>query len=302
MTASAARETGLPVDAVAGGAYDRRHGGRSGGSVLERRGGSWRLKRGFQPRTGAAVAPAARAPAADDAGVAADGAGDGTGGGRLHLPAVRDARAWRPQADVQHRCRASFSSRSISRSRKPRSPPRSAFPPCCSSVSQRPRIGLARRTSRRTASWRRPCARSSRRCRSWPAITDVCLCEYTDHGHCGGVLNAGGEERPNRRLPEGYVLNDETLDVLDSRRGLAHADAGADLVAPSGMILDGMVRSIRTALDEADLGHVGILLYSVKDAFGFYGPFREAARSGRPSSGPSRDLSDGPGERARSAA
>jgi porphobilinogen synthase len=105
-------------------------------------------------------------------------------------------------------------------------------------------------------------------------ITDVCLCEYTDHGHCG-VLNAGGEERPHRRLPEGYVLNDETLDVLD-RVAVAHAEAGADLVAPSGMI-DGMVRSIRTALDDADLTHVGILSYSVKYASSFYGPFREAA-------------------------
>ena len=105
-------------------------------------------------------------------------------------------------------------------------------------------------------------------------ITDVCMCEYTDHGHCG-VLNAGGEERPHRHLPEGYVLNDETLDVLD-RVAVAHAEAGADLVSPSGMI-DGMVRSIRTSLDAADFGHVGILSYSVKYASAFYGPFREAA-------------------------
>ncbi len=105
-------------------------------------------------------------------------------------------------------------------------------------------------------------------------ITDVCLCEYTDHGHCG-VLNAGGQQRPHPRLPEGYVLNDETLDVLD-RVAVAHAEAGADLVAPSGMI-DGMVRSIRTALDHADLAHVGILSYSAKYASSFYGPFREAA-------------------------
>jgi porphobilinogen synthase len=108
-------------------------------------------------------------------------------------------------------------------------------------------------------------------------ITDVCLCEYTDHGHCG-VLNTGGpgiEDRLHPRLPEGYVLNDETLDVLD-RVAVAHADAGADLVAPSGMI-DGMVQSIRTALDAADFAHVGILSYSVKYASSFYGPFREAA-------------------------
>jgi porphobilinogen synthase len=108
-------------------------------------------------------------------------------------------------------------------------------------------------------------------------ITDVCLCEYTDHGHCG-VLNAGGpggEDRPHRGLPEGYVLNDETLEVLD-RVAVAHAEAGADLVAPSGMI-DGMVGSIRTALDASDFAHVGILAYSVKYASSFYGPFREAA-------------------------
>ena len=105
-------------------------------------------------------------------------------------------------------------------------------------------------------------------------ITDVCLCEYTDHGHCG-VLNAGGEARPHPRLPEGYVLNDETLEVLD-RVAVAHGEAGADMVAPSGMI-DGMVGSIRTALDAADLTHVGILSYSVKYASAFYGPFREAA-------------------------
>jgi porphobilinogen synthase len=105
-------------------------------------------------------------------------------------------------------------------------------------------------------------------------ITDVCLCEYTDHGHCG-VLNAGAKTRPHPRLPEGYVLNDETLEVLD-RVAVAHAEAGADLVAPSGMI-DGMVQSIRTALDDADLAHVGILSYSVKYASSFYGPFREAA-------------------------
>ena len=105
-------------------------------------------------------------------------------------------------------------------------------------------------------------------------ITDVCMCEYTDHGHCG-VLNAGGKARLHPRLPEGYVLNDETLEVLD-RVAVAHAEAGADLVAPSGMI-DGMVQSIRTALDDADLAHVGILSYSVKYASSFYGPFREAA-------------------------
>ena len=72
-------------------------------------------------------------------------------------------------------------------------------------------------------------------------VTDVCLCEYTDHGHCG-VLNDG----THQHLPEGYVLNDQTLQVLD-RVTLSHAAAGADIVAPSGMI-DGMVRSMRCLL------------------------------------------------------
>ena len=78
-------------------------------------------------------------------------------------------------------------------------------------------------------------------------VTDVCLCEYTDHGHCG-ILNTGAHYHPG--LPEGYVLNDETLDVL-ARVALSHADCGADIVAPSGMI-DGMVAAIRTALDAND--------------------------------------------------
>jgi porphobilinogen synthase len=89
------------------------------------------------------------------------------------------------------------------------------------------------------------------------------------------VLNAGGEDRPQPHLPEGYVLNDETLEVLD-RVAVVHGEAGADVVAPSGMI-DGMVGSIRAALDAGGLSHVGILSYAVKYASAFYGPFREAA-------------------------
>ncbi|HUF37623.1 MAG TPA: porphobilinogen synthase [Anaerolineales bacterium] len=103
-------------------------------------------------------------------------------------------------------------------------------------------------------------------------ITDVCLCEYTDHGHCG-VLNTG--ERLH--LPGGYVLNDETLEIL-GRVAVSHAAAGADIVAPSGMI-DGMVGAIRMALDAADFGHLPVLSYAVKYASGFYGPFRDAAES-----------------------
>ena len=94
-------------------------------------------------------------------------------------------------------------------------------------------------------------------------ITDVCLCEYTDHGHCG-VLDENG-----------YLLNDETLELL-ARIAVSHAEAGADIVAPSGMI-DGMVGAIRAALDGTGLEQVAVLSYAVKYASAFYGPFRDAA-------------------------
>ncbi len=94
-------------------------------------------------------------------------------------------------------------------------------------------------------------------------VTDVCLCEYTDHGHCG-LLDG-----------DGYVLNDETLEVL-GRIAASHGEAGADVVAPSGMI-DGMVGAIRSALDGEGLQRVAVLSYAVKYASAFYGPFREAA-------------------------
>lgn len=106
-------------------------------------------------------------------------------------------------------------------------------------------------------------------------ITDVCLCEYTDHGHCG-ILNVGAEQ-PEPNLPEGYVLNDPTLEVL-GKVSVSHAAAGADIVAPSGM-MDGMVSAIRRALDEAQFAHIPILSYAVKYASSFYGPFRDAAES-----------------------
>jgi len=95
-------------------------------------------------------------------------------------------------------------------------------------------------------------------------VTDVCLCEYTDHGHCG-VL-AGNE-----------VDNDATIDLL-AKEALTHARAGADLVAPSDM-MDGRVAAIREALDEEGFEHVPIMSYAAKFASGFYGPFREAAES-----------------------
>jgi len=106
-------------------------------------------------------------------------------------------------------------------------------------------------------------------------ITDVCLCEYTDHGHCG-VLNQG-RPLPHPHLAEGTILNDETLEVL-GRVAVSHAEAGADMVAPSGM-MDGMVRAIRRDLDAGGFQETAILSYAVKYASAFYGPFREAAES-----------------------
>ncbi len=104
-------------------------------------------------------------------------------------------------------------------------------------------------------------------------MTDVCLCEYTDHGHCG-VLD-----------DDGYLLNDETLELLQ-RIAVSHAEAGADVVAPSGMI-DGMVGAIRSALDADGHEQVAILSYAVKYASAFYGPFRDAAE-GAPAFGDRR--------------
>jgi porphobilinogen synthase len=96
-------------------------------------------------------------------------------------------------------------------------------------------------------------------------ITDLCLCEYTSHGHCGLVR---GET----------VLNDETLPIL-GEIAVSHAEAGADIIAPSGM-MDGMVGAIRSALDHEGYTDMPILSYAVKYASTFYGPFREAAESG----------------------
>jgi porphobilinogen synthase len=95
-------------------------------------------------------------------------------------------------------------------------------------------------------------------------ITDVCLCEYTDHGHCG-VLRAG------------EVDNDATLPLL-ARAALSHAQAGADMVAPSDM-MDGRVEAIRLELDSHGLSSTAIMSYAVKFASAFYGPFRDAAES-----------------------
>ncbi|MBZ0282166.1 MAG: porphobilinogen synthase [Anaerolineae bacterium] len=107
-------------------------------------------------------------------------------------------------------------------------------------------------------------------------ISDMCFCEYTDHGHCG-IINQAEHVHYDTHLPAGYLLNDPTLDLL-RRASVVHAEAGADMIAPSGM-LDGMVGAIRGALDAYGFQHVSIMSYAVKTASGFYGPFREAAGS-----------------------
>ena len=95
-------------------------------------------------------------------------------------------------------------------------------------------------------------------------ITDVCLCEYTSHGHCGLVK-------------DGVILNDPTLELL-ARQALSHCKAGANMVAPSDM-MDGRVKAIRDSLDKENYSHIPIMAYSAKYASTFYGPFREAAES-----------------------
>ncbi|SEA17239.1 porphobilinogen synthase [Haloplanus vescus] len=110
-------------------------------------------------------------------------------------------------------------------------------------------------------------------------ITDVCLCEYTEHGHCG-VLEADARDDPTLT-----VDNDATLDLL-ARTAVSQAEAGADMVAPSSMT-DGMVGAIRTALDDAGFDDVAIMSYAAKYESAFYGPFRDAA-DGAPAFGDRR--------------
>lgn len=107
-------------------------------------------------------------------------------------------------------------------------------------------------------------------------ISDMCFCEYTDHGHCG-IVNQQGEPFYTPHLPEGYLLNDPTLELLE-RASVVHAEAGANIIAPSGMI-DGMVGTIRRGLDANNFTHVAVMSYAVKYASAFYGPFREAVHS-----------------------
>ena len=114
------------------------------------------------------------------------------------------------------------------------------------------------------------------------AVTDVCMCEYTDHGHCGKLSN------------DGEVNNDATLPLL-AAIAVSHADAGAQIVAPSAM-MDGQVAAIRSALDNAGHNRVKILGYSAKYASAFYGPFRDAADSA-PSFGDRRSYQIAPSQR-----
>ncbi|WP_298433031.1 porphobilinogen synthase [Geobacter sp.] len=112
-------------------------------------------------------------------------------------------------------------------------------------------------------------------------ITDVCMCEYTDHGHCGVIR-------------DGDVDNDETLELL-AREALSHVRAGADMVAPSDM-MDGRVMAIRETLDNNGYKHIPIMSYAAKYASGYYGPFREAAES-TPQFGDRRSYQMDPGNR-----
>ncbi|WP_288230659.1 porphobilinogen synthase [uncultured Desulfovibrio sp.] len=117
----------------------------------------------------------------------------------------------------------------------------------------------------------------------WPrliVITDVCLCEYMSHGHCGVLM------------PDGAVLNDPTLPLL-AKTAVSHAAAGADMVAPSDM-MDGRVAAIRAALDEGGLKELPIMSYAVKYAGAYYGPFRDAAESA-PASGDRKSYQMDPG-------
>ncbi|WP_122089850.1 porphobilinogen synthase [Halalkalicoccus subterraneus] len=119
-------------------------------------------------------------------------------------------------------------------------------------------------------------------------IADLCFCEYTSHGHCG-IIEEGAEEDPHMT-----VDNDATLELIE-RTALSQAEAGADMIAPSGM-MDGMVATIRDALDRDDFTEVPIMSYAVKYESAFYGPFRDAA-DGAPSFGNRRHYQMDPANR-----
>ncbi|AXF55798.1 porphobilinogen synthase [Salicibibacter kimchii] len=112
-------------------------------------------------------------------------------------------------------------------------------------------------------------------------IADTCLCQFTDHGHCGVI-------------EEGHIVNDRSLDLL-VKTAISQAEAGADVIAPSNM-MDGFVAAIRSGLDEADFKHIPIMSYAVKYASAYYGPFRDAAHSS-PSFGDRRTYQMDPANR-----
>lgn len=109
-------------------------------------------------------------------------------------------------------------------------------------------------------------------------ITDVCLCGYTSHGHCGIIKNSKSKIKNARLQNQNYIIDNDSSIALLGRIALSHAEAGADIVAPSAM-MDGQVLTIRKTLDDKGFKNVGVMGYSAKYSSSFYGPFREAVQS-----------------------
>ena len=204
---------------------------------------------------------------------------------QLILPMFADRRSRARGADRRDARPCADVARMSWRSGRP-APTRPACRPSCCSGSPTTRTSRAAPAAIRGARSRRRSPPSSCWCRRWSSITDVCLCEYTSHGHCG-------------ILRDGEVDNDLSIEAL-ARAALSHADAGADIVAPSDM-MDGRVAAIRHTLDAHGHQDVAILSYAAKYASAFYGPFREAAGSA-PSFGDRRGYQMDPANRARGAA
>ena len=202
------------------------------------------------------------------------------------LPDVRGRRR-ASGARRSRRCRGSTTCRSTAPSRRRARPPRSGSRPCCCSACP------AHKDEQGSGAWDdegviQLATRAIKAAHpDLLVIADLCLCEYTSHGHCG-VLRA-----------DGVVDNDATLELL-ARTAVSQAEAGADAVAPSDM-MDGRVGALRAALDEHGLSETPIIAYSAKFASAFYGPFREAADSAPQIGRPPR-LPDGSRQRARGAA
>ena len=148
------------------------------------------------------------------------------------------------------------------------SSPNSAFPPFCYSAFQNTKMRAHLRPALRTESCNRQFGQSKQSTPELIVITDVCLCEYTSHGHCGLVTKEGNHY---------HVLNDASVELL-AKTAVSHAAAGADIVAPSDM-MDGRVGVIRAALDSHGYLNVALMSYAAKYCSAFYGPFRDAAES-----------------------